>query len=317
MRTRALLFGVVAVGLTVFSCGGEEFGNDDGGESEAGSSAVADGGGDVASGGSAIKPPKGGSSGSVSAGGTAGDVAGMPGVLGGGGNVGGDGGQDCSDVVAPELPGDCRKLVCSMGKLTSQPDSNDKPEARGVCDVPQCEDGQPAFDSDPSKCAINEECDQGLCACAGCPNGKVPALSSTLCRLPAATVTANKTNTGSAASRVADGSGETTWNSGALNGVLTIVPAAPQPMQAVALWLTGLADNTWSSDKKYILVQVSIETDSGPPISKSGNFSFAQMATGPLRLEFGLVNVKKLTFTFESPSTWISVNEVVFEACSP
>lgn len=324
MRGCRWLVGIVGFGLLVFSCGGEDFGILDPNASDAGASSLAGGGEDAAAGTSA----DGGRSGSSPAGGAGNDAGGVPAVLGGndtGGAptvLGGNGSAgspdpvDCSDVIAPELPGDCQKLVCSMGTLTSQPDASDTPEPRGPCDVPKCDDGQPTFSSDLSKCKVNQACNEGTCACAGCPNGKVATLSSTLCRLPAMVViTADKTNMGSAASRVADGDGQTTWNSGGLNGVLKIIPAQPQAMTAIAMWLTGLADNTVPAAQKVIQVHASIEVEGGPAIVKSGNFSFSQLSTGPLRLELGLLTAKKVTLTFESPSSWISVNEVLFEIC--
>lgn len=319
MRSMSLLVAVVGVGLSVFSCGGEEFGGVDTMAGEAGEGTIAAGGSDVATGGSAVTQPSGGRAGSKPIGGAGTASAGASGVAGVAGDNGGGGAPDtpdCSDAVPPELPGDCQKIVCSMGTLTSEPDDSDEPEPRGPCDVPLCEDGQPHFDADPSQCAVNETCGDGQCSCAGCPNGKVPALSTTLCRLPAmVAVSANKTLAGSAAGRVADGDGQTTWNSGALNGVLTITPAAPQAMTAIAVWLTGLADNNVTPEKKYIQVHANVETSTGAAVMKSGNFSFAQASTGPLRLDLGLVSAKKLTLTFESPSSWISVNEVVFEIC--
>jgi hypothetical protein len=208
-------------------------------------------------------------------------------------------------------------VVCSMGTLSSEPDSNDKPEPRGACDVPKCEAGQPVFDSDPSQCEINESCRDGQCSCAACPNGKVAALSNTLCRLPAGvTVTANKTYAELVAARVADGNAETTWNSGDENGILTITFATPQPMNAIAMWLSGSADNSVTPDKKYISVHASVEGEDSPAIlMKSGNFNFAQTSTGPLHLDLGLVKAKKITLTFESPSTFIAVHEVIFQLC--
>jgi hypothetical protein len=316
--------GVLGLGLLVFSCGGEEFGAADPQEPDAGASSIGEGGDDVGAGGSKVTPPSGGRSGAAPSGGTESDPAGAPGVSGSAGTGGttGSGGSDdpgdCSDVVAPELPGDCKKVVCSMGNLVDQVDSSDTPEPRGPCDVPKCEGGLPSFGSDPAQCHINQVCGDGQCTCAACPNGKVAALSGTLCRLPAGVVvSASGSLAGSGPARVADGNPDTTWNSGSGAATLTVTPASPQPMTAVALWLSGSADNSTPPDKKYILVHVSVEPASGgPAIMKSGNFNFADVSTGPLRLDLGLVNAKKLTFTFESPSTWIAVHEVVFEICA-
>jgi hypothetical protein len=318
MRGTTWAFAAVSLGFVAFSCGGQEFGGaDDPDQSEAGESSTGEGGGggsggNVGTGGSKVTPPEGGSDGTVSTSGTGNDSAGMPTVIGSGGSPD----QSC-DQVPPELPGDCQKVVCSMGTLSSEPDGNDKPEPRGVCDVPQCKDGQPVFDSDPSQCQINESCHDGQCACAECPNGTVAALSNTLCRLPAGvTVTANKTYAESVAARVADGNAQTTWNSGDDDGVLTITFATPQPMTAIAMWLSGSADNNVTPDKKYISVHASVEVEADPVLlMKSGNFSFAQMSTGPLHLDLGLVMAKKITLTFESPSTYIAVHEVIFQLC--
>ena len=87
-----------------------------------------------------------------------------------------------------------------------------------------------------------------------------------------------------------------------------------QPMTAIAMWLSGSAENV-TPDQKYIQVSANVEVDGGQSLQKSGTFSFAQMSTGPLRLDFGLAKVKKLTLTFESPSTYIAVHEVIFELC--
>jgi hypothetical protein len=134
--------------------------------------------------------------------------------------------------------------------------------------------------------------------------------------MPAQTgATANKTYPNAVAGRAVDGDGQTTWNSGAKDGVLTLTLAAPQAMTALALWLTGSADNMATPNQKYISVHASVATSDEMVVIKSGNFSFAQMATGPLRLELGLVKAEKITLTFESPSTFIAVNEVVFEVC--
>lgn len=317
MRGTTWAFAAVSLGFLVFSCGGQEFGGaDDPDQSEAGESSIGEGGGDsggnVGTGGSKVTPPEGGSGGVVSSSGTGNDSAGMPTVIGSGGSP-----DEGCDQVPPELPGDCQKVVCSMGTFSSEPDSNDKPEPRGVCDVPKCENGQPVFDSDPSQCQINESCHDGQCSCASCPNGKVTALSNTLCRLPAGvSVTANKTYAESVAARVADGNAQTTWNSGADDGVLTITFATPQPMTAIAMWLSGSADNTVTPDKKYISVFASVEVEDSPvTLSKGDNFSFAQTSTGPLHLDFGLLLAKKITLTFESPSSFIAVHEVIFQMC--
>ena len=282
-----------------------------------GGSSLADGGEDVAGGGKSVTPPQGGRAGSSSAGaGGTSTNAGTTSMAGSSANGGSPDEMECGNVIAPELPHDCQKLVCSMGMLKSEEDPDDTPEPRGPCDVPLCIDGKPTFESDSAQCQINESCGEGRCSCVGCPNGKVPVLSSDLCRLPAGVgVSANKTLTGSAAAQVADGNAQTTWNSGAPDGVLTISPASPQPMTAVAMWLTGAAENNTTPDKRYISVHLSVETKEGTVLNKSGNFSFVDAPTGPLRLDFGLANVKKLTLTFESPSTWIAVNEVIFEIC--
>jgi hypothetical protein len=325
MRSLSWLVGVVGVGLLVFSCGGEEFGAAGSDDPEAGSGSIDDGegGAETGTGGSSLTPPQGGRAGSGHAGtqpgGGSDETGGMPGVVGGNGNSGGGGDDppdDCGDAVPPELPGDCKKVVCSMGNFVDQPDPNDKPEPRGPCDVPQCEGGLPTFGSDPAACNINQVCGEGHCSCSGCPNGNVPALSPDLCRLPAGvTVTASAALADAGPNRVADGNAQTTWNSGTGEATLTITPASPQPMTAVALWLTGSAANNTTPDKKYILVQVNVETDASTSVIKGGNFSFADMSTGPLRLDLGLVKAKKITFTFESPSTWIAVHEVIFEIC--
>lgn len=325
MRGCRWLLGVVGVGLLVFSCGGEDFGVVDPNATDAGASSVGDGGADAA-GGTSTDGARSGSAGQGGAGNDAGgtptvtagnDAGGAPSAAGGNGSGGSQESLECSDLPVPQVPGDCQKVVCSMGSLSSQLDTSDTPTPRGPCDVPQCESGRPTFGSDPTQCKINQTCGEGQCLCAGCPNGKVTTLSSTLCRLPGmVAVTADKTNMGSAASRVADGDGQTTWNSGAVNGVLKIVPAQPQAMTALAMWLTGLADNTVSPDKKTITVHATVEIQGGgPAIAKSGTYNFAQVSTGPLRLELGLVNATKVTLSFESPSSWISVNEVLFEVC--
>lgn len=325
MRGCRWLLVLAGVGLLVFSCGGEDFGVVDPNATDAGASSSGDGGTDAAAGASV----DGGRSGSATHGGagndaggtptvTAGnDAGGAPTVLGGNGSGGSPEPVECSDVPVPQVPGDCQKVVCSMGALTSQIDGSDTPTPRGPCDVPKCESGRPTFGSDPTQCKINQTCGEGQCSCAGCPNGKVTALSSTLCRLPAmVAITADKTNTGSAASHAADGDGQTTWNSGAVNGVLKITPPKAQAMTALAMWVTGLADNTVSADKKTITVHATVEVQGGgPAIVKSGTYNFAQASTGPLRLDLGLVNVTKVTLSFESPSSWISVNEVLFEVC--
>jgi hypothetical protein len=180
-----------------------------------------------------------------------------------------------------------------------------------------CTEAGPMLHADDGKCAVNKRCVEGNCACRACPNGKIANVVADSCLMPAGvTAVADKANTGSTAAGAIDGTTAKTWNSGALDGTLTLTLAAPQAMTALVIYVTGQADNTTMLAKTITVTGIVELSDMTAPISKTGKWDFASMATGPVRLELGLVKASKITLKFSSPSSWIAVNEVLFVVCS-
>jgi hypothetical protein len=220
-------------------------------------------------------------------------------------------------LVPVNEQGDCKQASCAFGEVTTQPDLQDLPDPKGVCDVPSCTEAGPKLTDDNSKCAANRKCTTGVCECRTCPNGKVDNVIFDTCRMPVGVVaTANHVNMGSSAAGAIDGNTTITWNAGQPSGQLVLTFPSPQTMTALVLYLTGQSGNNMA---KTISLTAKIEVaDNGPALNKSANFSYTEMMpTGPIRLELGLVKVSKITLDFTSPSSWIAVNEALFVLCTP
>jgi len=204
--------------------------------------------------------------------------------------------------------------VCFYGNIEQQIALDDVPSQRGPCDAPYCsEDGKPLFRSDGTKCAANQACSSGECVCSGCPNGTVIGLPATFCRFPSkSAASANKTLTGSSASRAIDGDYATILNSGTSDGTLTLQFPSTRVLTAVVIYVTGAYGG---SGEKTVKIDMTLDQGSGGPISKSAVFDYTAMVTAPIRVDVGLVSATKLTFEMKSPSTWISVQEVLFVVC--
>jgi hypothetical protein len=158
-------------------------------------------------------------------------------------------------------------------------------------------------------------CVTGNCACRACPNGKIANVVADSCILPqGVTAVADKTLQNSSALHAFDGTTATNWNSGTTDGKLTLTLPAPQAMTALVIYVTGSAEGMVT---RTISVTATVDpSDMTTPVTKSGTWDFSSMATGPIRLELGLVKASKITLKFSSPSSWISVNEVLFVVCS-
>jgi hypothetical protein len=219
-----------------------------------------------------------------------------------------------SSLAPVEVAGDCKRLLCASGETANQVDLSDLPAARGPCDVPSCTEAGPVLHGDDSKCAINKQCVEGKCACRPCPYGKLDNVVADSCRMGMNVVaTANKTGTGSTAAGAIDGNTQKTWNSGTLDGTLTLTFSTPETMNALVIYVTGTADNN-SMGAKTVTVDATVAT-SGSTVTKNGTWDFTTTPTGPIRLELGAVKATKITLKFNSATSSIAVNEVLFVVC--
>lgn len=222
-------------------------------------------------------------------------------------------------LLAPvEVKGDCNHWRCESGEATEVLAPEDTPATIGNCDVATCTANGPKLTDDDSKCAINKHCVQANCVCRECPRGKVTdAMVVDSCLLPA-TFTATATNVGMQATAPAgaiDGTVKKTWNAGQASGTLILTaPMGGGAMTGLVIYVTGSAGG--NAGETVIKVTATIETtDSPTPIIRNGNYNYGMQATGPIQLDLGLVNVKKITLAFTSPTSWIAVNEAMFTLC--
>jgi len=221
-----------------------------------------------------------------------------------------------STLVPAEVAGDCKHWSCAYGEAQNAVDLADLPPSRGACDVPACTEDGPVLHGDDSKCAINKQCAEGQCACRACPNGKLADAVAGSCLMPQGVVaSANKTGDKSSVEGAIDGTAVKTWNSGTIDGTLTLTLATPQAMTALVVYVTGLDGNN-GMFARTVTVNATVEVGTAAPVTKSGTWDFTNTPTGPVRLELGLVQASKITLKFSSPSSWIAVNEVLFVVCS-